>query len=225
MFKKFALAMFAIFLCTSTALYVYSHCHTTTPCEDPGNDVVGTYYWDQPNGNRVDYWVNPDYYQQPSLTTDVKAASSEWTDVESNGSTVPLKFRFRDTTTYRDPGGLSDGVNVVGWENLGENSGIVARARLWVCGSGEIDEADIGFNYYYEFKAHGESGDKYCVRDVATHEFGHVAGLGHADVNHCAAYYYYTMRHPSPGKNIHWREDLTCEDKWSLKENYDRNLP
>ena len=92
-----------------------------------------------------------------------------------------------------------------------------------------MKEADMAFNYYDDWSTHADSDDdKFCIKDVATHEFGHTAGLddvyydstktsGEGNCPHWAAY---TMHGKSDGHDAHNKESLECEDKWALWRKY-----
>jgi len=70
-----------------------------------------------------------------------------------------------------------DNYNTVTFENLGD-TGTIAFARTWYYRPPrrEIVESDVVFNSYYTWSESGES-DKMDLQNIATHEFGHSAGL------------------------------------------------
>ncbi len=85
-------------------------------------------------------------------------------------------------TTLAGAPGDGNGQNVIGWsDDLPPPT--LARAFIWSSGGVSV-EADIGFSTQYEW--YGEHDppygctDHYSLRGVATHELGHVWGLGHA---------------------------------------------
>lgn len=79
-----------------------------------------------------------------------------------------------------------DGKNVVGWRRfVGPGGDFLAAAFIWDDGE-RIREADVFFNLKHRWTV-GPSiepgstlcGEQFDVQAVATHEFGHVLGLGH----------------------------------------------
>lgn len=88
----------------------------------------------------------------------------------------------------------------------------------------QIVEADIVFDYYQPYAAHSDNNfptDKYCIRNVATHEFGHWVLLLDVSTGDCPSYAPYTMRQWPPGSfNVHSQESLECEDKYGLWYTY-----
>jgi hypothetical protein len=89
-------------------------------------------------------------------------------------------------TTYRRPGiggtsgcGRADGVNVVAFGNLA--GGDLAMTCWWTLG-GKVVEADVKLNkadYGWVVNVPKRCSRKWSIEAVATHEFGHVFGLGH----------------------------------------------
>ena len=107
---------------------------------------------------------------------------------------------------------------------------VTAQANVWV-ENGEIVEADIQFNYHANLSTRDDynPGDQ-CIRSVATHKFGHFAGLVHVKYQtnvvsgegNCPVWVCYTM-HTSLGPNTHQREDIECEDKYALEHIYGKH--
>ena len=63
--------------------------------------------------------------------------------------------------------------------------------------------------------------DKYCIRNIATHEFGHWVSLKDVYYVQCQNYEPYTMFSPAePQFDFHKQEDLECEDKYGLWYTY-----
>ena len=97
-------------------------------------------------------------------------------------------------------------------------------------GSNRLRDVDIIINYKAPFDTHGNvDDDEVCIRDTATHEFGHFIGLldlvpkyvGGRRL-HCRAYERYTMWQPVP-LGDHDKETIECEEKWViLNEVYPR---
>ncbi len=91
---------------------------------------------------------------------------------------------FEIVTGNAPPG--RDGKNVVGWRRfVGPGGDFLAAAFIWDDGA-NILEADVFFNLRPKWSV-GPSiepgstlcGEQFDVQAVATHEFGHVLGLGH----------------------------------------------
>jgi hypothetical protein len=72
-----------------------------------------------------------------------------------------------------------NGMNTVGFGLLPE--GILGLACVFYDGSGQVTEADVRFNRRYAWYATEPDGcsKRFSIEAVATHEFGHVFGLGH----------------------------------------------
>ena len=92
-----------------------------------------------------------------------------------------------------------------------------------------MKEVDIAFNYYFDWTTHSNNtSGKYCIKDSATHEMGHAAGLDDvyyysdrtSGEGNCPHWERYTMHGWSAGPNTHGAESLECEDKWALWRKY-----
>ena len=158
----------------------------------------------------------------PDLAPDVSEAAAQWSDVEFDDETV--KFRLINSgRTQRTPG-QKDTWNVVDWGTL-MVEGNIAEAYVWFSSSNPIQaiEADIVFDYYEPFAVHSNNfpANKYCIRNIATHEFGHWVVLKDVSIGDCPSYASYTMYSPgNPQFNIHTQESLECEDKYGLWYTY-----
>ena len=86
------------------------------------------------------------------------------------------------STTYGGSTGIGvtsqDGINCRYWSSSGWGAGTIAVASWWYyTATGEIVEADIGFNaQYYTWSCSGAAGDM-DVGNIGTHEEGHTIGL------------------------------------------------
>jgi hypothetical protein len=158
-----------------------------------GQSSWATYQWPVYDG----YWW---YYNRGAApTTDldgyaaaIDAAGNTWNNV-SNPCGVPdysskYQVHFMDDSSLW-PGvtslgcGSSDGYNVVGWGNLTSSiSGriVLGRACKWEGAGGYLGEADIKLNWNQPWTTSLDGcSNRWHLQSVATHEFGHVFGLGH----------------------------------------------
>ena len=90
--------------------------------------------------------------------------------------------------TYTSPNvtlsgcGTNDWTNVVGWRSL--PSGVLGRACKWEGSYGALGSGDFALNsgstWDPDILSDGcGASNAYDVQSVATHEFGHIFGLGH----------------------------------------------
>ena len=227
--KKAVGIIIAVLMSLGISILIYAHCHDTLSCEKVVEHVCkGGYKWDKPDHNTVNYKVNPTYSGQPNMLEDAKAAGNKW----KNTSYRSRKIAFRPTydgTTTKKPGGpgegtsivTPDGVNVVGWRGLGQNSNIYGASIKWLYqGTKIIKENDLALNYYKKWKKHGQqlTGSYHCMRNTLTHEFGHFAGLRDVYTTQCSEYAHYTMN-GATAQN-HDKISLECEDKYALHYKY-----
>lgn len=110
----------------------------------------------------------------------------------------------------------SDGHNVVGWEDLPNNT--LGYACTW-SSAGEAFESDILLDnvhpWYTGDTAPPGCFDQFSLRGVVTHEFGHAFGLGHSPGNSCNLTMY-----PSIPPCIDDRNDLGLGDVLGLEAHY-----
>jgi hypothetical protein len=140
-----------------------------------GNGSVIAVRWDMP----IQYFIsNVDVpgVAATDLATAVDRAFKTWGAV--NG--VSFNARFAGFTSA--PPVTGDGMTVIGFEahddldrTLGETTFAVDAT------SGALVEADIFLNSFFSWSVapNGESG-RYDVQSIATHETGHLLGLGHS---------------------------------------------
>ncbi len=109
------------------------------------------------------------------------------TSLETWDSEIP-SFNIFGTGTAGTTNGADDvspdGDNEVMFEDLGETS-TIAYTIVWGIFRGppsgrELVEWDAVFNSDYAWSLNGEEG-KMDYQNIATHEFGHAAGMGHPD--------------------------------------------
>lgn len=215
-----------------SAVAVYADCHDTVDCEDVEEYVEGDLYWGVTH-ETYRYYIDPDKSGMPSLTVDVNAGAAKWDRILYKGARINFATTNMGRTT-RDAG-VKDNYNVVSWEDLGdpddedEDDPLLAAAMSWTYqGSAELKEVDIAFNYYFDWATHAANDStKYCLRNIATHEMGHSAGLIDC--------YYYPTKRSGEGNCPHWERytmhgfsdvgehkkiSLECEDKWALWHKY-----
>ncbi len=101
-----------------------------------------------------------------TIVTTVNSAASTW-----DAETAKTVFQYTGSTTRT--AGKRDGYNVVDFGSY--RSGVIAVTMFWVSGTSMV-EIDLRFNTYYKWSTTGES-TKMDLQNIATHEFGHWAGL------------------------------------------------
>jgi PKD repeat protein len=101
----------------------------------------------------------------------IQAAMQTWTDVPGSA----LTFLF-DGTTLSTAWGKNDGNNITCFGYI-DDSSVLAQTLTWYnADTGEMLDSDLKFNTEYSWGADG-SPEYFDVQNVATHEFGHSAGL------------------------------------------------
>ena len=106
----------------------------------------------------------------------LQLASEEWDDGDYSGwGGVPINL-FDENPSITDETSIGlDGYNRLVWTLLDER--IIAVTHLWYNpATKEIVEFDIEFNSYYNWSLIGEQ-NFMDLQNIATHEFGHAAGL------------------------------------------------
>jgi hypothetical protein len=157
------------------------------PCSDGAHLTYGhrwgkTYRW------RFKRSTRPSGLNKDKVTAAVKNAVINVTGAHNDcqqADQVGALHRYLGTT-YRRPGigptsgcGRADGVNVVAFGNLA--GGDLAMTCWWTLG-GKVVEADVKLNkaeYGWVVTVPKRCSRKWSIEAVATHEFGHVFGLGH----------------------------------------------
>lgn len=134
----------------------------------------------------VQYWINPsngDGLMESSVARSVEASFAEWDDETSKGL-------FSNAGLWTGPNPdptVPDYKNVVYWGSMGpDNANIIAMTTIWYTrGTKAIIDTDIQMNdaMGWGIDADGEGTDDklanlFDVQNIATHEVGHVCGLG-----------------------------------------------
>jgi len=215
--KLMGLVFLSLFFALAIPFRGFGTCHNDSPCEDPYDDLIFYEKW----GNQP-VWYYTDPYIPPGLPGwgDVHVAANTWRGIMFGGQFVNFDLSYGGNYTAY-PAGIKDGVSVVGW-GLPEIESRVAETVRWLDPNDTVSpfkiiEVDTIFNYYEPFAQHQTPGvpGKYCLRNVATHEFGHWVRLNHVSKWDCPAYGAYTMSSDYGGTfNYHEQEYLACEDKW-----------
>ena len=113
---------------------------------------------------------------QEQLRAAVDAAFAEWTRVESGS----ISAEFGGFTSA-EPGD-DDGLTVIGFQAQPDEDRTLGATTFAVDSqTGRILESDIFFNTIFDWSvaANGQSG-RYDAQTIATHEVGHLLGMGHS---------------------------------------------
>ncbi len=151
-------------------------------CEVTGSDEAKSFSlagWYMPTSG-MDYVINTSTAPKKTraVVTDVISNSFQtWTNADS-----AQIFSYGGVTRVRTQ--KFDGKNVIAWKGI--ESGAIAITYLWYAtDTGKLIEADTIFNKNLPWIVNNPSlgdcaGDpsSYDIQNVATHEFGHWAGLG-----------------------------------------------
>lgn len=224
MLNRFVFAVLVI-LTSLVAMYVWSHCHETLDCEKPKLHLLGEERWVHGDDNLIDYRINeatPPDHPQPTLESDVNSAASVWHEIDFNGTEVNFRLNHAGSTNAI-PGeqGSTDGINTIGWGSLP----FIIPAKVYIRklsnDPDRIRECDMRFNYRKRWAHHViESPDSHCIKNIATHEFGHFVRLKNVPQGVCDdEYKAYTM-YGKTSIGEHKKEDLRCEDEWGAHQMY-----
>lgn len=141
------------------------------------NDLVTQYY--NPSGDPTGGAARSALTSTQATWTNV--ASSEFT-LGDGGNTTRCPSLVRQCSRRQ----VYDGFNDVGWADLGRCRATCTLGVTWY--STSTDEADMALNTRANWRTDGGNID---VETVLLHENGHVAGLGHSDVQAAVMYAYY----------------------------------
>ena len=223
--KKCIAIIISVIVVSLIATVAWSDCHNSPSCENLMDHMVSLEKWILSDNNHVRYYLNS---QQgyPQLGSDVAYGAAAWSRIPYKGGKIRFKISASAITNL--PALVGDGFNVIAWTSVlpwGENNEyVLAEAWTWAYDNDwdRIEEADIGFNYYADNYGDTDNSE-YCIRNVATHEFGHWVKLWDLYASHnCTAYEEYTMwGHSYPHESkAHKQESLECEDKWGAWKTY-----
>ena len=157
----------------------------------------------------------------PSFFPDINIAASKWDRIEFDGQIVNFGV-INSGITWLTPG-ERDYKNVIGWKDF-QYEQIPAFVSTYHSNTNNrwIVEQDMSFNYYLQWTEHSELDEsKYCLLQIATHEFGHFIKLKDLPQNVCHEYRRYVM-YAHGWEGLHNKETLTCEDKWGAWWTYNR---
>jgi hypothetical protein len=117
----------------------------------------------------VEYYVIPGEYG-PKGVNAIKAAFATWDD------NITKDLFYYSGSTGVGTAAL-DYTNTVFWGPI-SNTNVIAVTTIWYTHrTKEIVDADIEMNSKLDWSSSGEQG-RFDIQDIATHEAGHVCGLG-----------------------------------------------
>jgi hypothetical protein len=136
--------------------------------DDPDYALTGDYYTGYAQGNVIaaPYYVN--IKNKAGLSGDAIITTMQVSTTTWDEQTASAVFSITRAA------GKRDGYNVVDFGAY--RSGVIAVTMYWATATGKMVEVDMRMNTLYKWSFSGESG-KMDVQNIATHEFGHWAGL------------------------------------------------
>jgi hypothetical protein len=176
--------------------------HNSAACQDDSFVVAGP-FWHRFEGYLVNVDSTPSYLRESKALDDLKDAARAWehfdTDCKKPKENPKDKVKYRtdyDGKTRREPTLVTeltgDGVNTVGWTSLaGTVCDGATACVVFEYEDDEILESDLAMEEdltrygFLDFWSTDDTtwfndvGGRWAISDVATHEFGHFAGLDH----------------------------------------------
>ena len=236
MLRRFAFAVLVVSMLISfAAMYVWAHCHTG--CEDVENDLAGPLRWVAPQDNEVNYYINETWENPtPELGPDVDWAATQWNRIEYQQWIVNFGL-VKGGSTIRYAGeDTDDSINTISWSDelpwSADEGWVPAETYVWdyAFDTDRISEVDTAFNYYTPYTTHEQNDpNKYRIRNIATHEFGHWLFLEDLDkTDGCTTQYKrYTMWHETAAGEDK-KETVECEEHHAAyfmynQKNWDQN--
>lgn len=165
-----------------------------SPCSD-GATKVFPFKWNKTFEWSFNAGTTPSVNSVANVETKLKRAAGNITASRNSCGladqvSATHSYKGRTTTGVQigadgSCGGLGNGVNTVAFGALPD--GVLGLACVWYDGEGHALEADVRLNKgdykWYADKPSSCSG-RWSIEGVATHEFGHVFGLGHVSEAH-----------------------------------------
>ncbi|HTJ83191.1 MAG TPA: matrixin family metalloprotease [Polyangiaceae bacterium] len=158
------------------------------PCSDRARKLLG-YKWTKPYTWSFQSSSTPSSNSVANVEAKLKAAANNITGSRNScgmSNAVSAKHAYAGRTTRGTQigadascKGTGDGFNTIGFGALPD--GILGLACVWYDGDGHAIEADVRLTTkrkWFAQKPDNCSG-RFSVEGVATHEIGHVFGLGH----------------------------------------------
>lgn len=145
------------------------------------------------------------YYAISNAPSSPAEAAVEEAEATMDGFVTTRDFARNDTSPSSNPCG---GENSVSWTYIDGSGGVLAVAR--VCRNVATKEIG-GFRVIFDSgDSWGTEPAKYDVRNVGTHEFIHVAGLGHVNApkDGCLTMYRYAGAGETQKRTLGWGDKL-----------------
>ena len=166
------IALFAALLCLSSSVFGYTL-----------------------NGRKWFSSAEAKFYYNSASGPGCCLSASEQQNKISSGISAWGILGYGGTTTKS--GARNDGTNVISWSKLGgttlgvTNYTTTDTSQSQVCNGNLIYrfvEVDVRFNNAFSWQSSSGCSGGYDLAGVATHEFGHAAGLGHSSVSGATMY-------------------------------------